>query len=183
MKNYIIALSLATLIGCQSTPQNIILLPNYTVSHAAAFSVPATLTVLDKRNTNTTVTVNYADRQEALPSKQLVPNLTQSFSDAFTRRGSIITAQANHQIEIVLHQLHTGIEQQLHKHASSGTVDIELKMSHAGQTFSKHYTGNHNAEGPFSYDKAKVESQMNRLLENIIDRMMLDPEVIQFLQG
>jgi uncharacterized lipoprotein len=45
------------------------------------------------------------------------------------------------------------------------------------------YRGGANLEGPLSHDRAKIESQLNKLTEQLITRIVSDPELIAYLEG
>jgi uncharacterized lipoprotein len=49
--------------------------------------------------------------------------------------------------------------------------------------FSKRYSGNANLSGPLGHDRAKIEGQLNKLTEQLITRIVSDPELIAFLEG
>lgn len=183
MKQYLLIIPLLLLSACQSLPEQVILQPNYTQNHGISFSRAINLTVTDKRHSKATISVQKGDVNHPINSVNLEKNLAQSLTQAFSRRGAKVSNNAINPAQVIIHQLHTQVTQNMHKHQTQGVVEIELRLSVNGSHFSKRYSARHQSEGPLSYDKAKLEGQMNRSLESIIDRMMLDPEINQLLQG
>ena len=66
---------------------------------------------------------------------------------------------------------------------SEGIIELEVKLNKGKRSFNKYYNGSQNNEGPLIFDKAKVEGQLNTLLEQMISRIVNDAELKEFLQG
>ena len=68
-------------------------------------------------------------------------------------------------------------------HSSNATIEFGVRVVKHASTFNKNYQGNANLEGPLSHDRAKIEGQLNKLTEQIITRIVSDPELIAYLEG
>lgn len=172
-----------TLTGCQAPSQHVILQPNYTAVNPVVLNQSIAISVADQRQTQTTMTIRKSDSKESLQSLYLAENITPMLEKAFKQVGANVTNASDTQIQLNIKTLHTNIEQSIHKYSATGNVVFELVATKGLDSFSKTFRGNNSQEGPFGYDKATIEAQLNRLLEDVISRIVSDPQVIGFIKG
>lgn len=166
--------TVSILVGCSSTPEKFIFSPNYTQS-AMGFSQPISLTVNDTRPSFTTVTIKERNGTRAIANNELAPTLTRVFNRAIKSNASDLPSKS---VTVNISQLQTVINQQLHKHTVQSNIALDVIVQSELHQFSKRYTGNQKSEGPLGYDKANIEQQVNRLLEDMIYRIGNDAEFI-----
>lgn len=171
------------LAGCQAPSQHVILQPNYTAVNPIVLSQPIAISVHDQRQSQTTMTIRKSDSKESLQSLYLAENITPMLEKAFTQVGARVVNSSDVQMQLNIKTLHTNIEQSIHKYSATGNVVFELVATKGLDSFSKTFRGNNSQEGPFGYDKATIEAQLNRLLEDVISRIVSDPQVIDFIKG
>lgn len=172
-----------TLTGCQAPSQHVILQPNYTAVNPVVLNQSIAISVADQRQTQTTMTIRKSDSKESLQSLYLAENITPMLEKAFKQVGANVTNASDTQIQLNIKTLHTNVEQSIHKYSATGNVVFELVATKGLDSFSKTFRGNNSQEGPFGYDKATIEAQLNRLLEDVISRIVSDPQVIGFIKG
>ncbi|KKN27862.1 hypothetical protein LCGC14_0860090, partial [marine sediment metagenome] len=94
-----------------------------------------------------------------------------------------ISNLASVRFEVDIHALQAVVTEKLVSHTSEAHIELGVRVIRASSNFSKVYRGSANLEGPFSHERAKIEGQLNKLTEQIITRIVSDPELIEFLEG
>ncbi len=183
MKKLALLLVTVLLTACQNAPNKIIIQPNYTYPSSNAFIDNMALTVQDIRQNATALRVIETDKTVKIPSNNLEQALAKTLSNALTNNGVNLDPYAATQMQIDIHQLEVIVQQQTFKYRSEGIVELEVKISQGNRNFSKYYNGNQNSEGPLFHDKAKIESQINTLLEQLINRIVNDNELHEFIKS
>lgn len=175
-----LGLSLSLLAACSSKPQQFIFSPNYTLSHQNVVQKDIALSVNDRRASFTTVTIKNSDGTQALADKYVSNAITPAIKTALEQIGAS-NSSIGKALDINILLLQSTIKQQLHKHSVSSAAELEVVVEDTEHRFTKRYKGNQQSEAPLSYDKANVEKQVNRLIEDIIARIVTDPEFINAL--
>ena len=85
--------------------------------------------------------------------------------------------------ELDIHALQAVVTETLMSHTSEAKIEFEVRVIRPTSNFSKRYSGNANLSGPLGHDRAKIEGQLNKLTEQLITRIVSDPELIAFLEG
>jgi uncharacterized lipoprotein len=180
LKTSLSVLAISLLVGCSSAPKEFIFSPNYTLSHQTVLSKQISLTVNDKRNNTITVSVKDDDSTQTFNNNNLVQSITPAIEQALTQIG--VKNSGNSQpVTINIDLLNSTVEQALHKHSISTQAELEVVIENTQQRFTKRYKGTRQSEAPLAYDKAEVEKQVNRLVEELITRIVTDPEFIDAL--
>ena len=183
MKKVILSLSLLALAACQSAPSNIIIQPNYTAVGNQLQGKQFDVSVRDVRASNSALKVINKDGTTTVPSNNLSLSLQKTLIDALKRHGASSGAQTTNQLELNIHQLEAIVKQETLKYRSESIIELEVIINQGSRRFAKYYNGNQQSEGPLLHDKARIESDLNTLLEQLISRMVTDQELKQFLQG
>jgi uncharacterized lipoprotein len=109
-----------------------------------------------------------------------VQSITPAIEQALTQIG--VKNSGNSQpVMINIDLLNSTVEQAMHKHSISTQAELEVVIENTQQRFTKYYKGTRQSEAPLAYDKAEVEKQVNRLVEELITRIVTDPEFIDAL--
>ena len=183
MKQIALLSCILALSACQSLPERIIISPNYTASAQLSLANSIDLSVKDDRDSPTTLKVLKKDDITRVASNDLEHSLDIAFTKALKSSGVNINASSQNQMALHIHQLEVIVKQQTLKYRSEGIIELEVKLNQGKRSFNKYYNGSQNSEGPLIFDKAKVEGQLNTLLEQIISRIVNDAELQEFLQG
>ncbi|ATC95655.1 YajG family lipoprotein [Pseudoalteromonas tunicata] len=182
MRAIILAASLLTLAACQNSPSQIIIQPNYTAVGNQLVAKSLNVTVTDARSSQSSLKILTADGTTTLPSNNLQTSLQRSFEAALERHGANTKNPSNTLAELKIHQLEAIVKQQTLKYRSEAIIELELIVTKGQRTFAKYYNGDQHGEGPLLHDKAKIESDLNTLLEQLISRMVTDVEFKEFLE-
>jgi len=183
MKIIALLLCVFAISACQSLPDRIIIAPNYTAAAQLSIANNIDLSVQDHRESSTTLRILKKDDVTKVASNDLVQSLDIALSKALKNSGVNINAASQNQMALHIHQLEVIVKQQTLKYRSEGIIELEVKLNKGKRSFNKYYNGSQNSEGPLIFDKAKVEGQLNTLLEQMISRIVNDVELQEFLQG
>ena len=183
MKKIALLFCVLAVSACQSLPERIIIAPNYTAAAQLSIANNIDLSVQDNRETPTTLRILKKDDVTKVASNDLEHSLNSALSKALENSGVNINASSQNQMALHIHQLEVIVKQQTLKYRSEGIIELEVKLNKGKRSFNKYYNGSQNSEGPLIFDKAKVEGQLNTLLEQMISRIVNDVELQEFLQG
>lgn len=183
MKKIALLFCILAVSACQSLPERIIIAPNYTAAAQLSIANNIDLSVQDNRETHTTLRILKKDDVTKVASNDLEHSLNSALSKALKTNGVNINASSQNQMTLHIHQLEVIVKQQTLKYRSEGIIELEVKLNKGKRSFNKYYNGSQNSEGPLIFDKAKVEGQLNTLLEQMISRIVNDVELQEFLQG
>ncbi|MEJ6475121.1 YajG family lipoprotein [Pseudoalteromonas piscicida] len=179
----LIALLTLALVGCESTPRSVILHPQYQGPSSNALATNVTLQVNDLRTTKYTIRVKNQEPALYMPDANLPVNLNQVFEQALAAHGAQVTPIANTQIIVNINRFKAIIEESLSQHQSDAHTDVTIQIKQGSRSFEKQYKGSANLTGPLKHDQAKVEEQLNNLAQQVVTRVVQDPEFIQFVRG
>ncbi|SFC35500.1 YajG family lipoprotein [Pseudoalteromonas denitrificans] len=180
-----IALFFCTLVltACQTVPEKIIISPNYTDPAKLKLAQNIALSVKDVRETPTALRILNDKKVTEVSSNDLAQSLNFALSNALEKGDVSINVSSKNKMSLHIHQLEVIVEQQTLKYRSEGIIELEIRLSKGNRNFNKYYNGSQTNEGPLIFDKAKVEGQLNSLLEQMISRIVNDAELQTFLQG
>ncbi|TMO85311.1 YajG family lipoprotein [Pseudoalteromonas spongiae] len=173
----VLALTLGFLAGCSTPSQKFIFSPNYTQTHQKMVQQDVSLSVNDRRASFTTVTIKDSDGNQTLADKYLAESITPAIEQALAQVGANNSGMGK-ALDVNIQRLDTTIKQQLHKHTTITNAELEVVIETTEHRFAKRYKGNKQSEAPLGFDKAKVEQQVNRLIEEMITRIVTDPEFV-----
>lgn len=183
MKKTALLFCVLAISACQSVPEDIIISPNYTAPAQLSIANNIFLSIQDDRDTPTTLKILKKDDTTKVASNDLEQSLDFALTKALKNSGVNINASSQNKMALHIHQLEVIVKQQTLKYRSEGIIELEVKLNKGKRSFNKYYNGSQNNEGPLIFDKAKVEGQLNTLLEQMISRIVNDAELKEFLQG
>ena len=174
-------LTACVLAGCANSNQNAILDPHYKSGQYQSINQTVALSVVDQRNASPTIFVNKDGSTQQLSTAQLEQKITQLMSEALQTNGAQVSAMGAMKFDVAIHTLKADVEQGTFEHTSTANAALQVFVSKGGSKFNKMYKGQSEFKGPFGFDQAKVEAQLNKLLEQLSARIMSDPELNQFI--
>lgn len=182
-KLIVICCIVVTVSGCAYTTNQMILNPVYKHGQISTINSSINTSVIDLRPDMSTVKLVKSNQTKTLASpgvSQLVKGILDS---ALSQNGARITNLATVRFEVDIHHLQAYVIEKMLNHTSVASIEFGVRIIAPTRNFSKVYQGTANLAGPFGHDKAKVESQLNKLTEQLITRIVSDPELIAFLEG
>ncbi|WP_462174611.1 YajG family lipoprotein [Pseudoalteromonas gelatinilytica] len=183
MKKLLPLCAVLALAACSNQPNQLILNPVYQGGKISNLSTSVSTSVIDLRGDNVTLKIIESDKTKTLASPGITDSVKSALDSALSRNGANISNLATTRFELDIHQLQAVVTEKMMTHTSDATIELGLRVLRNSSTFSKVYRGNANLEGPLSHDRAKIEGQLNKLTEQIITRIVSDPELIAYLEG
>ncbi len=182
MRMIIPALLLTLLAGCAAPGNTLILSPRYQGGQVAALNGAINLNVQDARAGDATLLVNKGGKQTTATSPELAAKLNAVIGQAFTSNGMEVSYKAARTLNVTLHHLQAIVSEQTFEHQSEAVIELGVEISDRGRSFNKLYNGKSQFSAPLGHDRAKVEAQLNKLIEQLATRIVSDPELTGFLQ-
>ncbi|MBH0055899.1 YajG family lipoprotein [Pseudoalteromonas sp. SWXJZ94C] len=181
-----IIFSLCTLFilsACAQQPNQVILNPVYKSGQISSINTSLSSSVIDLRGDTSTLKLIESDKTKTFASQGITESVKSVLDSALSRNGASISNLAPVRFEVDIHALQAVVTEKLMSHTSEAKIELGIRVIRSNSNFSKIYRGSANLEGPFSHDRAKIEGQLNKLTEQIITRIVSDPELIEFLEG
>ncbi|TMO05291.1 hypothetical protein CWB60_13505 [Pseudoalteromonas sp. S327] len=169
--------------ACSNQPNQVILNPVYKSGQISVISASLSTSVIDLRGDSATLKLVESDKTKTFASQDIVTSVKSVLDSALNRNGASISNLATTRFELDIHALQAQVTEKLMSHTSEAHIELGVRVIRSTSNFSKVYRGSANLEGPLSHDRAKIEGQLNKLTEQIITRIVSDPELIEFLEG
>ena len=179
-------LSCCTLVvfsGCANQPNQFILNPVYKSGQISSINSSLNTSVIDLRGDSATLKLIESSKTKTIASTGITESVKSALDSALSRNGASISNLAQLRFELDIHTLQAVVTETLMSHTSEAKIEFEVRVIRPTSNFSKRYSGNANLSGPLGHDRAKVEGQLNKLTEQLITRIVSDPELIAFLEG
>jgi uncharacterized lipoprotein len=183
MKKILPLCLLAALSACSNQPNQLILNPVYQGGKISTIHSNVSTSVIDLRGDNVTLKIIGSDKVKTLASPGIADSVKSALDSALSRNGANISNLATTRFELDIHKLQATVTEKMMTHSSAANVEFGLRVIKSTSNFTKIYRGNANLEGPLSHDRAKIEGQLNKLTEQVITRIVSDPELIAYLEG
>ncbi|MBQ4859712.1 YajG family lipoprotein [Pseudoalteromonas sp. MMG007] len=175
--------ALLVLTGCAKQPGQVILNPVYKNGQISTINSSLSTSVIDLRGDTSTLKLIESDKTKTFASQGITDSVKSVLDSALNRNGASISNLATVRFEVDIHALQAVVTEKLMSHTSEATIELGVRVIRSTSNFSKVYRGSANLEGPLSHERAKIEGQLNKLTEQIITRIVSDPELIEFLEG
>ncbi|NUZ09774.1 hypothetical protein HUZ36_03155 [Pseudoalteromonas sp. McH1-7] len=171
------------LAGCSSTPRSVILHPQYQGPSSNALNTNMALQVNDLRTTKYTIRVKDQEPALYMPDANLPVNLNHVMTQALAAHGAQVTSIAPTKVVVNINRFKAIIAETLSQHQSDAQTNVTIQVTQGTRSFEKQYKGSASLSGPLKHDQAKVEEQLNNLAQQVVARIVQDPEFIQFVRG
>lgn len=179
---FLLSAALVTVSGCANRAAEAILDPQYQGGQYHQFNQTVSLQVNDQRANKATLIVSDGEHSQQQLTQGLDSKLTRVFEQGLQRNGAQVSAMGATHIRIAIHDLHAHVEQNTVDHNSTAKIALQVFVQRNGSQFNKMYNGQSQFSGPFGYDQAKVEAQLNKQIEQLVIRIMNDPELNNYMQ-
>ncbi len=180
-KNYLFAylISLLILTGCSSSPNHIIFYPDVSFSNTIITSGTADINVVDERTLYALVSVKHPDDSVTYlkPSEDIQKRFNQQFREGFASFGVLHQVTADTAITIKLNQIHVEIMQTHFNYKATMRMEVLVEITQTPDKFSKTFYASGEQQGPLSFDKARIERDLNALAGRLINDVITDEEI------
>lgn len=183
MKYILPCYALLSLSACSSQPSQLILNPVYQGGKLSSINQSLSTSVIDLRGDPATLKLITSDKTQTIASQGLTESIKSALDSALSRNGASISNLATTRFEVDIHTLQAVVTEKMVTHTSDAKIELGVRVIRSIGNFSKIYRGNASLEGPLGHDRAKIEGQLNKLTEQLITRMVSDPELLSFLEG
>ena len=183
MKKLLPLCLLAALTACSNQPNQLIFNPVYQGGKISNISANVSTSVIDLRGDNVTLKIIESDKIKTLASPGITDSVKSTLDSALSRNGANISNLSTTRFELDIHKLQAVVTEKMMSHSSNATIEFGVRVVKNASTFNKIYQGNATLEGPLRHERAKIEGQLNKLTEQIITRIVSDPELIAYLEG
>lgn len=177
----VIALSTA-LTGCSNRSAQAILDPFYQSGQFTSYNQSLSLQVIDQRAKAPTISIAQGKNRYLMSTPDLNNKMQKVFTQALQANGAQINTMAGTRMQVAIHTLNATVMQNTVDHYSEAQIALQVFVERNGSQFNKMYNGQSQFRGPFGYDQAKVEAQLNKLIEQLVARIMSDPELNNYMQ-
>lgn len=190
-------ISLITILsGCASKPNNIIVAIDYVTPASLSYaSSSANIKAQDLRPQQHIVQIRKKDQAARLISSanSLTEKIAAKASQGFKQQALTIDQHSQKQITLVLQKALIDVEQSLVKHNTKTEITVQVQAivpnldGHGGansnnmRSFSKSFTTTSTSEMPLTPDIAVLERDFNQSLARVINNILADEELHQFI--
>lgn len=168
--------------GCATHTNTALLNPTYHGGKISPFHYTVVLTVKDTRANPATVFIKKSDNTHTEQTPHLTQLITRAVSQAINANGGTLSAHAATSLTLTISQFNATVTQGFAKHSSRASINFVLLATGKGRQFSKTYKAQQEFSAPLQVDQAKIEGQLNKLTEQLINRIISDQALINFLQ-
>ncbi|WP_440055332.1 YajG family lipoprotein [Pseudoalteromonas sp. T1lg65] len=184
MKHTFITLIVLLLISaCATPPKQVIFSPNYEQSSNALSSVILFVEVQDRRKSKFTIKVKDQEPALYLPDAHLPVKMQNLVETAIQANSGNISNSAISKLTLQIQQFRSEVSESFTKHESQAVAHFNVNVQQPSRTFEKSYSATASLTGPLKHEQAKVEAQLNELATKLVNRIIQDPELIEFVRG
>ncbi|MBO9489436.1 hypothetical protein J7384_03580 [Endozoicomonas sp. G2_1] len=184
-------ISLMTILsGCASKPNNIIVAIDYVTPAPLSYAnSSANIKAQDLRPQQHIVQIRKKDQAARLISSanSLTKQIAAKASQGFKQQALTIDQHSQKQITLVLQKALIDVEQSLVKHKTKSEITLQVQAivpnldGHGYKSFSKNFNTTSTSEMPLTPDIAVLERDFNQSLARVINNIIADEELHQFI--
>jgi uncharacterized lipoprotein len=187
-KKYLLTLPLIyTLLlnACTSAPTHLIIAPDITnIPTSKHINQQATLNVNDMRTAGHLVQILKEGNAAILFSAQnrLEDIIEKSISKVWQEQGLTIQNPAVNSINIIIEKAITSVTQKTMSYHAQSEIILEIKINNGLKTLTSTFKNSGDSKGPFKADIAVLERNFNQRLTNLLQQILANKEINQFLR-
>lgn len=175
IKSVLIGATALLISACQSAPNPLIVQPAISANSS---ELPVALSVTDTRAQNYLLRIKLSDDQAQFASS--APMLETAIYDALAEKLNVVNS-ASKQVNVAIRQAIIRVEQGSVKHQAEHEISLLLTAQKDGATYTRDFNAKASSEGAFRADPAKLEEKFSELLGKLLDDMLRDPKLIDFM--
>jgi uncharacterized lipoprotein len=184
-KNFIIILLISLINACSNAPTHLIIAPElHTPSNLVFNNKNTQLTVIDMRTASHIVQILKEDEAATLMSSQklLEKTIQKTLSDEWKKQGLSVASIANNAITITIEKAIISVTQQTMNYQSQTEIILKVAVNNGDQTLTSTFKNRGNSKGPLQADIAVLERNFNRRLSTLIDQILTNEKIHNFIQ-
>ncbi|WP_206483790.1 YajG family lipoprotein [Thalassotalea sp. G2M2-11] len=182
----LIATTLACLTsGCATTAKQLVIAPQAVMTQGQHYQQKsAQVLVDDLRNTIHLVEIHQEDAAAELINSQenLGQTIAEHLTQALVSSGLDIKSPTNNSITLIINNAIVKVQQGLLKYQANTQLTFTVRVKSGEQVLTKTYNTKLNSEGAFNADLAVLERDFNQQLSTLLQQIVNDSEIYQFLQ-
>jgi len=178
------------LAACSSTPKSLIIAPELiTSANEQAYSAiynnkTAAIDVQDLRaNRHILQIVKANQAAEIINSAQEIKAvIKKSLSQILTHQGLTLSDNSTHKIHLFIDSALINVQQSLVKYNANNEIVLRIEIQDQDKTLNKVFRSHGKSNGPLTADLAVLERDFNQQLAQLINQIVNDEEVQQFIK-
>ncbi len=182
---FILPLITLLLMSCSSTVQNVVVAPQMPITKSAFYeNKNASITTTDMRTSNHIIQVLSDGKAADLISTKatLSSIIEQQVKASFKNNGLALDEFSSNTIEVIINQAQVSVKQELMKYQAKNVVEFTVKATNGHQVLTKSFKTRGSSNGPLRADIAVLERDFNQQLGKLLQQIVLDQEIQQFIQ-
>lgn len=171
--------------GCASAPSHLIVAPEILTQTTNQYvNKQATLKVVDMRTATNIVQILRKGEAATLLSAQerLEDTIKSSLSKHWQHQGLAIQADGTNEMTIVIEKAIISVTQEALSYQASSEIVLKVTINNGVQTLTSTFSNRGNSNGPFKADIAVLERNFNQRLANVLQQVLSNEKIIQFLK-
>lgn len=180
----LLPLSSVLLIGCSNTVQNVVVAPQVSMNKSAFYqNKNAKITTTDLRTSNHIIQILSEGKAADLISTKasLSSIIEQQMKTSLKNNGLMLDEFSTNTIEIIVNQAQVSVKQELMKYQAQNIVELTIRAENGQQVLTKSFKTSGSSNGPLRADIAVLERDFNQQLGKLLQQIVLDKEIQQFI--
>ncbi len=179
-----IVILILTLSACANLPNHLIIAPDMmttpTVNHN---NKQAQLDVIDMRTANHIVQILREDKAATLLTAQegLEDTIKRKLSTHWKKQGLVIKNSATNTINITIEKAVIRVSQYTLKYTAQTEIVLKVTVNNSVKTLTSTFSNNGNSHGPFQADIAVLERNFNQRLAKLLQQILANKKIANFL--
>ncbi|MBW3164442.1 YajG family lipoprotein [Ferrimonas balearica] len=171
--------------GCASHPQSLIIAPTEpmpTVNAASSASVELSST--DHRTDTFLVRIHDGDGPAQLINASSNPRalLESGLRDGLSHQGYAMSGHGTVRMALTLEELQVDVDQSAMRHIANSRATATLVVEQDNRQLVKRYQARGEVKGVLKVESSVLEREVNDRLNQLLNAMLNDPELHQFIQ-
>ena len=173
------------LIGCASAPTHLIIAPEIiTPPISKQINQQASLNIIDMRTANHIVQILRENEAATIFSAQerLEDIIKNSLSKHWPQQGLVISNNSVNAINIDIENALINVKQDTFKYQVQTEIVLKVSINNGIKTLTSTFKNTGSSKGPFKADLAVLERNFNQRLSNLLQNILVNEEINQFLR-
>lgn len=171
--------------ACTSSPTHLVIAPDLITNKQTNLQLKQLqISVQDMRPARHVMQVLKKDQPAQLFSSQqaLTDAIKSALNDGFQQAGAQITQVGGNAIDVTVNKALISVDQGLVEYKASNAIVLSISIDNGEQSLQKTYRIKGSSNGPLKADVAVLERDFNQQLGKLLNDIIGDPQVHQFLR-
>lgn len=183
-KSLMVAVLLATLTACSTTPTHLIITPElYITASNQLFNKQASVAVVDMRTSTHIVQILKEDEAATILSaqKRIEDTIQGLLTKHWQQQGMLITASAKNKLTVTIEKAIISVTQESVSYTTQSEIIIKVTIDNAKQTLTTRFKNRAHSEGALNADIAVLEREFNHHLSTLLKQIINSKDIRNFL--